>query len=316
MSLLSQVSSTPVLAEYAQGLAQSAAQPVADFLAPTVPVATSVGRFKSYTEKDRFRIPVTLRSIGGRATELGFSVTDKTYNCQPHALDYPIDRLEQMESEQLENSLREGARMISEVAALAHEQQVISTALNQLGAGSNVNWSGQSGTPSDPVNDIDAQILSVIKNAAYGSAMGTGVLFGATAWKNFKNNVNVRNKFVVGQGAKGGSAGLAIPTEELVGSLLVGNPECRVSYMVYDTAPEGKTQTMSFLLDNSVVIFARRETPDRRDPSFMKTFRLAGQFMVPGAYVRDDNRVEVAKFDWSEDVQITNSNAATLLTVS
>ena len=62
MSLLGQVSSSPVLREYAQGLAQSAAQPVADFLAPTVAVATSVGRFKSYTEKDRFHIPVTLRA--------------------------------------------------------------------------------------------------------------------------------------------------------------------------------------------------------------------------------------------------------------
>ncbi len=314
MSLLSQVSASPMLREYAQGLAQSAAQPVADFLAPTVPVATSVGRFKSYTEKDRFHIPVTLRAIGGRATELGFAVTDKTYNCQPHALDYPVDRLEEMESDSIENALMEGARMISEVAALAHEQTVINTALAQLGGGSSVTWSSQS---SDPVNDIDTAILGVIKNAAYGSAMGTGVLFGASAWRNFKNNPLVRAKFVVGPGAKAaGGAGLAIPTEELVGSLLVGNPECRVSYMVYDTAAPGRTQSMSFLLDNSVIVFARRDTPDRRDPSFMKTFRLAGQFMVPGAYVRDDNRVEVAKFDWSEDVQITNPAAASLLTVS
>jgi hypothetical protein len=304
-----------MLREYAQGLAQSAAQPVADFLAPTVPVATSVGRFKSYTEKDRFRIPVTLRAVGGRATELGFAVTDKTYNCQPHALDYPIDRLEEMESDQVENAMMEGARMISEVAALAHEQQVISAATAQLGSGAAVTWSTQA---TDPVNDIDTAILAVIKNAAYGSAMGAGVLFGATAWKNFKNNPLVRGKFVVGQGAKtgGGGVGLAIPTEQLVGSLLVGNPECRVSYMVYDTAAEGKAQSMAFLLDNACIVFARRDTPDRRDPSFMKTFRLAGQFMVPGAYVRDDNRVEVAKFDWSEDVQITNPAAASLLTVS
>jgi len=315
MSLLSQVSSSPVLREYAQGLAQSAAQPVADFLAPTVAVATSVGRFKSYTEKDRFHIPVTLRAIGGRATELGFAVTDKTYNCQPHALDYPIDRLEEMESEAIENALMEGARMISEVAALAHEQSVINAATAQLGTGTPVTWSTQA---TDPINDIDTAILGVIKNAAYGSAMGTGVLFGSGAWRNFKNNPLVKGKFVVGPGARAGSpgTGLAIPTEELVGSLLVGNPSCRVSYMVYDTAAAGKAQSMSFLLDNAVIVFARRETPDRRDPSFMKTFRLAGQFMVPGAYVRDDNRVEVAKFDWSEDVQITNPTAASLLTVS
>jgi hypothetical protein len=305
-----------MLREYAQGLAQSAAQPVADFLAPAVPVATSVGRFKSYTEKDRFRVPNTLRAIGGRATELGFAVSDKTYNCQPHALDYPIDRIEEMESEAVENAMMEGARMISEVAALAHEQVVINAAVAQLAGGATaVTWSSGS---ADPVNDIDTQLLAVIKNAAYGSAMGTRVLFGASAWRVFKNNASVRGKFVVGSGARTGSggAGLAIPTEEMVGGLLVGNPECRVSYMVQDANAEGKAQSMSFLLDNSVIVFASRETPDRRDPSFMKTFRLAGQFMVPGAYVRDDNRVEVAKFDWSEDVQITNPTAAALLTVS
>jgi hypothetical protein len=38
--------------------------------------------------------------------------------------------------------------------------------------------------------------------------------------------------------------------------------------------------------------------------------------MVPGSYQRDDGRVEVAKFDWSEDVQISNSNAAKRLNVS
>ena len=29
-----------------------------------------------------------LSDIGGRATELRFEVTDETYNCEPHALDY------------------------------------------------------------------------------------------------------------------------------------------------------------------------------------------------------------------------------------
>jgi hypothetical protein len=38
--------------------------------------------------------------------------------------------------------------------------------------------------------------------------------------------------------------------------------------------------------------------------------------MVPGSYMRDDGRVEVAKFDWSEDVQVTNSGAAIRLNIS
>ena len=65
-----------------------------------------------------------------------------------------------------------------------------------------------------------------------------------------------------------------------------------------------------------MLIFARKEAPSRRDPSFMKTFRLMNRFMVPGSYMRDDGRVEVAKFDWSEDVKVTNSAACVRLNVA
>jgi hypothetical protein len=98
--------------------------------------------------------------------------------------------------------------------------------------------------------------------------------------------------------------------------LFVANPEVRTSYMVVDTTKEGLAPNISFLLDTSVLVFARLQNPTRRDPSFMKTFRLMGNYMVPGSYLRDDGRVEVAKFDWSEAIAITNSTAAQLITVS
>ena len=286
--------------------------PVADFLAPTVEVATSTGRYKVYTEKNRFHIPETLRTLGGRASELRFEVTDSTYNCEPHALDYPVDNLEQLEAEGLENMLREGAVAVAEVAALAHEKSVIDAALAVVGAGTAKSWADA----ADPIADIDDAILTVIKAAKYGSLMGVGVLFGATAWKIFKNQAKVRGRFVVGNGAGKGSLGLAVPTEMSAGQMFIGTPEVRTSYMIYDANPEGKAESVSFLMDTAVLIFARKDAPTRRDPSFMKTFRLMNRFMVPGSYVRDDGRVEVAKFDWSEDVKVTNSAACIRLNAS
>ncbi len=312
MSRLTDISASPTLREFAQGAAQSSIMPVADFLAPTVEVATSTGRYKVYTEKNRFHIPETLRALGGRASELRFEVTDATYNCEPHALDYPVDNLEQLEAEGLENMLREGAVAVAEVAALAHEKSVIDAALAIVGAGTGKSWVDA----ADPIADIDDAILSVIKAAKYGSLMGVGVLFGATAWKIFKNQAKVRGRFVVGNGAGKGSLGLAVPTEQSAGQMFIGTPEVRTSYMIYDANPEGKAESVSFLLDSAVLIFARKDAPTRRDPSFMKTFRLMNRFMVPGSYVRDDGRVEVAKFDWSEDVKVTNSAACIRLNPS
>jgi hypothetical protein len=146
--------------------------------------------------------------------------------------------------------------------------------------------------------------------------MGVGVLFGATAWKIFKNQEKVRGRFVVGNGGGKASLGLAVPTEQSASQMFVGTPDVRTSYMIYDATAEGLAESISFLLDSTVLIFARKEAPSRRDPSFMKTFRLMNRFMVPGSYMRDDGRVEVAKFDWSEDVKVTNSAACVRLNVA
>jgi hypothetical protein len=306
MNRLSSISSNPTLKEFAQGAAQDAIQPVADFLAPTVPVATMNGRYKIYTEKNRFHIPETLRAMGGRATELRFEATDGSYNCEPHALDYPVDNLEQLEQEGLENSLREGAVAVAEVASLAHEKKVIDLALATVGSGTDKTWNSS----ADPVADIDDQILNVLKAAKYGSLMGVGVLFGATAWKIFKNAANVRGRFITG------GKSLAVPNEDIASQLFLAKPDVKTSFMVYDSAAEGLAASVSFVLDSTVLIFARKANPTRRDPSFMKTFRLMNKFMVPGSYVREDGRAEVAKFDWSEDVRVTNSAAAVRLNIS
>ena len=302
MSRLSDISSKPTLREYAQGAAQSAMQPVADFLAPTVGVSTSVGNFKRYTEKNRFHIPNTVRGIGGDATVIKFDADDATFNCTPHALDYPVDYLEQIESEGLENMLMEGADAIAEIAALAHERDVITKALTTIGAGTDSNFTS---TSVDPVDVLDDAIMNVIKAAKYGSLMSVGVLFGATAWKRFKNNSNVRARVFMGQKSPAQSV-----SDQQASVLLLGEPEIKTSYMVYDTAPAGVAESISFLLDTGIIVFARHSNPTRRDPSFMKTFRLRNQFMVPGTYLRPDGRGEVAKYDWSEDVQVTNSAAA------
>jgi hypothetical protein len=201
---------------------------------------------------------------------------------------------------------------VAEVAALAHEKTVIDAALAAVGAGTSKSWAAA----ADPISDVDDAILSVIKAAKYGSLMGVGILFGATAWKIFKNQDKVRGRFVVGHGGGKDSLGLAVPTEYSASQMFVGSPEVRTSYMIFDSAPEGKAEAVSFLLDTAVLIFARKESPTRRDPSFMKTFRLMNKFMVPGSYMRDDGRVEVAKFDWSEDVKVTNSAACVRLNVS
>lgn len=309
MSKLSGLSSNPLVVEYAQTTARGAIQPIADYLAPTVEVGTSIGRFKKFTPKSRFAIPDTRRGLGGEATKLLYSKEDGSYNCEPHALDVPLDELEKIEEADVVNSINERADEASYVASLSHEKAVVDAGLTAAGAGTAKTWNSS----ADPIADLDTAILTVMKAAAIGSGMEIGVLFGPTAWQIAKNQAEVRKRLIVGAGA---TPGAAVPTMGNFGKLLIGEPDCKTSFMVVDTTKEGKDASLDFLLPNVILIFARNPQPNRRDPSFMKTFRLRGQWMKPRFYTRDDGRVEYAGFDWSEDIQVTNSGAVVRLNIS
>jgi len=309
MSKLSSLSSNPMIAEYAQTTAAGAIQPIADYIAPTVAVATSIGQFKKYNPKSRFRIPDTRRGIGGRATTLEFSKEDGSYNCEPHAIDVPLDELEKLEEADMVNGINERADEAAYISGLSHEKAVIDAALVAAGAGTGKTWNSS----VDPVSDLDDAILTVMKAAAIGSGMQIGIVFGPTAWKITKNQAAVRGRIIVGKGAP---VATAVPTLDSFGTLLIGEPSVRTSFMVADTTKEGLDPVLDFLLSNVVLIFARNPNPTRRDPSFMKTFRLRNQWMKPRFYTRDDNRVEYAGFDWSEDVQVANSGAVVRLNIS
>jgi hypothetical protein len=297
-----------MLRNFAQGAAQSATRAIANCLAPTVPVPTLIGRYKEYTAKNRFKVPNTRRAPGGRATRIGFTADDKSYDCSPHALDFPIDDLEKIEAAQLMMIAQYGATLIADVATLDHEINVVDTALAALGAGTNVDFTN-AGT--DPVAVLDGYIRAMMLASKNGAPIK--VLVGAGAWLDIKNNANFVKRFIVGNGRGGGAVGLASPQIEDLSSLLFGAPACQMATLVQDTAAEGLAENMSFVLDKDVIVFASQDTPTTLDPSFMKTFRLAGQWMVPGSYIPEDGRGEVLKMDWSEDIRVTNAPAAVRL---
>ncbi len=307
-SRLAALAAKTTIREYAQGAAQEAVAPVADFLAPAVEVSTDVGYFKKYTEKSRFRVPDTRRAIGGRATQLGFDATDATFNCKPNALDVPVDKLEEDASEEAGVALlQEAADLGAEVGGLAHEKAVLDLAVATLtGSAAAIDFAG--GT--DVVDQLDQKIIALIKAARYGSLMGVRLLMGPTFVRRLKNHASIRGRFPVGKKE------VVNPSIDDILSLLIAKPEARMSAMVYDTAAEGKAESIDFLLDASCILFVAKESPTRRDPSFMKTFRRRGAWMAPRIYTRDDGRVEVAAMDWSEDVQVTNTAGGQLLTIT
>lgn len=299
MSRLSTLSSNPTLRNFAQGAAQSAIRTVANHIAPPVPVPTMIGRYKIYTAKNQFKVPNTRRGLGGKATRIGFEASDGTYNCEPHAIDFPIDNLEKLEGDQLMSMARYGATLTADVGSLAHEVEVITKALAAAGNGVDHDFDADA---VDPVKVLNGYIRDCMLLAKNGCPIK--IVLGVGAWLDIQSNVNVRGRIVAG--VPGGVVSVSLDT---FSKMLLGEPKIELSMMVQDTAAEGVAENLSFLLDQTVLIYASSDNPTTLDPSFMKTFRLDGQWMVPGSYKTEDERGEVMKMDWSEEVAVTNTAA-------
>jgi hypothetical protein len=302
---LSVLSGRPVVQTYAQGRAREETGIIADFIAPTVEVVKHTGKYKVYDKETRFKLPETLRGLGGKATELGFARTDADFNCAPHALDIPLDDIEIEESEG-ENLLMEAADEAASLGGMAHEKRVIDLALANAGA---VAGAGAlSNADFDPVAKWNEIIVSVLLAAGGGSRMEIGIVIDPASVIAFFANKQVKSYFP-------GIDAIA-PTLDNMKKLFVGNTTTQISFLATDTEPKGKAAAMAFALASKVLIFARNPSPTRRDPSFMKTFRVRNRWMTPGTYRKEDQRGEVVKMDWSEDTKATNTEAGKLITIT
>lgn len=307
------LSALQMLQQYAQDAARSNVMRVADFLAPTVEVAMQHGRYWIHDKDTPLRIPITRRGVGGTATQVVFGDAKGSFDCEPHALDTPLDELEIAEADQSAYSsiVQERADVIAWMGGLSHENRVLGIATAALGAGTAVDW----GANGDPVSDLNDAMFDIVKNVLGGSSTQLRLLIGADVWKRLHLHPKLIERIPNGatSGRKQGVKSISI---EDFGKMLALSAEANVSLSVYDAAAEGQDPNLTWTFANGIVVFAANPTPNRMDPSFMKTFRLRNYWMKLGEYEKEDGRGRVIKFDWSADPKVANSDAGTMLTPS
>lgn len=310
-SRIAQIATSPLLTQFATATSQAAIRPVGSFLFPLCEVPDLNFRYKVYTEKNRFAIPNTKRELGGRATRIGFTSDDALATLEPNALDFPIPNVTALSTEGLQYAIMEGQGILADSAALALEYEQIQLAVTTLTGGAvTLDYSDDAKDPiSDPTYGLDKIILDVAKAAKNGAPVK--VLFGTSAFRLFRNNAKIKNRFIVGAGRN--SVGTVSPTIDDISGLLISNPQVRLSMMVVDNAAPGVSENVNFLLDDKVIIFASNDTPNRVDASFGKTFARMGGFFTPGSYVTEDQRDEVLKMDWITLPKITNGTAGKMI---
>jgi len=182
-------------------------------------------------------------------------------------------------------------------------QRIIAAAVASYGAGTGKTWTSNS---NNPLSDLDAEITTIAKLA--GGRQNVRLAIGATAWNTMKYH-----KILAGDGTNqkqdpATKQWLADKLEIPVGNIYI-------SYLQVESAKQGKTSSTTDLFTAAdVYIFAASQNPNRRDPTFMKTFVMGGGRSVyqyqPHPLI---SRRGVAYW---EKIAVTNAAAVKRLTIS
>lgn len=307
MSVRYSASINSMLTNYAQGLAQDMQSALAEFLAPTVEVGSTIGKFKKFNEKQDFQLYDTSRAIGGTATRIQFSAVDGDYNCKPQSLEVTVDDAERdAASDEHPSRIDEmKVRALVSAAALAREIRVIDAIKAALTPA--VGYGDWSNANSDPIAELDLFIEEITKTTG---RMPNRMAMGIHAWKTFRNHPNVIKR-------QPGAQVVEITFSQAAQMLLNPNIELRVGLLSHDMMKFGAPKVAENILGSEVFIFYANATPDLYDPSFAKTFMgRRGSVMSVRTYRDERSRSDIHAIDWSEDIQIVTSDSARRLAIT
>jgi hypothetical protein len=210
-----------------------------------VKVAKDSDVYFTYTRD--FRIPLTYRAIGSESNAIDWNLSTATYFCEEYALHDDVhDRLRK-NADQPINLDVDTTEVLTDALIRAREKRVADIAFSgtyvtNTSALAGVNqWSDYAG--SDPLGDIETAMLAV--KAASGMTPNLVVL-GEQAMSKLRNHPDLLERIKYTQ--KG------VVTEDLLGSLLPGSPTVLVGDLMYDSSPEGETESLGYIWGKNCLV--------------------------------------------------------------
>lgn len=296
------------LKNFARGFVQSMAPSLANFIAPAVVTGIASGQFKSFNDKNSFQVPATSRPMGAHANRIEFESDDLFYNCKPNALEATIDEHERKLAGDDQGMLEQAkTQTCLTVGQLSHEISVFTKIRAAVAAESGKGvWIGTPGKDTDPIAEIDEQILAI---ALATGSMPNAIVIGLSAFQVIRNHPLVKARL---SGVTAGGATVAQVQMMLLNPAI----EIRLGVLAYDTAKPGKTKANAFVVGNEVFIFTRSENPTVYDPSFAKTFTAGEASIYDVRLYREEPRLDVIAVDWTEDVQVTSALSGKRLVIT
>lgn len=294
------------LNQFAKGLFQKTASPLADFLAPVVPTGAAQFNVIDYAKRSSFQVPSAKRAIGGDSTAVMTDGERVQITLLPYALHDIIDNheLELATTGEGSRLLREG-RVGNLVSQAGNSRLSETLAVLRAGVSADAEvW----GSANDPIEDIDTYMKAV----AYTIGMVPNrVVFSLGAWAIFKNAEKVKARITAGNSKTKD----AVVMLNDVGALLL-NPDTQVmvSTTVFDSKLNATTSKAN-ALSNEVWIYYAADNANTFDASAFKTFRIQAN-PFGGVRVLPKDFGEKHIVEWTEAAYVNNASAAKRLTIT
>ena len=256
-------------------------------LMPIVPVKKKSDIYYIYDSKaDRFRIPKTLRAPRTESRTVDWKVTTDGYVCDEYALNDLIDDIERDNADKPLNLEVDTVEFITDILQLSLEMRIKDMLEASLSANApDIKWDVYNQeTPdldSDPIGDIETG-----KDAIHAVIFKEPnvLLLGKAVYDKLKHHPKILDRIKYVQ--KG------VVTAELMASIFEVE-KVMVGKAGYNTAKEGKPESLSYLWGKNAILAYVEPTPG------IKKFSLGYTFQSQKLQTRRA-RIELKHSDWFE----------------
>lgn len=241
---------------------------IADKAFPIVPVMKQSDRYFSYTKDYWFRTGSQKRAPGAESAGGGFAIDNTpNYFCDVWAFHKDVDDQTRANADEPINLDRDATRFVTQNHLLRKEiifkSQYMKTGVWGTDYTPSTLWSASG---SDPVRDIDVKKSLVKSTTAY---VPNVMIVTDDVLQILKSNASILDRIKYTQ--------RGLVTEELLASLF-GVEKFLVASAVLNSAKEGQTASMDFLMKNMGLLVYAAPAPSILEPSGGYTFSWQGLF--------------------------------------
>lgn len=243
---------------------------IARLIAPVIPVAKQGDMYSVFSRADALRTESSERAPGTEANKITRTISSDTYYAQNYALKYGVTIEDRANADPVfrQNLITNAAEYVLDKLSLGWEQRVatLCQATASVGSSAGVGSEWDAAASSDPIGDMETAMDNV---QDLTGLRPNRIVMGLDAWRSLKRNSSVRD-LIFGSTA----AQRNVTTSQVAAALEVDQVLVGAAYR--NTANEAQAETLAKVWGDHVTCYYAPSAPSRDRPSWMYSFRWAG----------------------------------------